>query len=117
MIGKSDGRTPEERIAVDERCVKAEAVSNESLLSQRFGLLFRVCADCGEKITWNSLQFAVDLEFIDNAFDLLHGQLPSAPESLCLLLAHSGCEFLETGVGHEGNMGGCMGGFARADAF
>ena len=94
------------------RLLAMRASSRSDLVS-----FFRVCADCGEKITWNSLQFAIDLEFIDNAFDLLHGQLPSAPESLCLFLAHSGCEFLEPGVGYEGNMGGCMGGFARANAF
>ena len=57
------------------------------------------------------------MEFIDDAFDLLHGQLSSAPESLGLLLADPRSQFLEPGVGHEGDMSGCMGGFSRGNAF
>ena len=116
-LGNLTGWTPEEGIAVNERCVKAEAVSDQSVLSKRFGFFFRVCADCSEEVAWDPLQFAVDVEFIDNAFDLLHGQLSSAPESLCLLLADARSQFLKPGVGHEGDMSGCMGGFSRANAF
>ena len=117
LVGKSDGGTPEEGIAVNERRVKAKAVSDQSVLAKRFGFFFRVCVDCSEEVAWDPLQFAVDLEVIDNAFDLLHGQLSGAPKGLCLLLADARSQFVEPGVGHEGGMSGCMGGFSRAHAF
>lgn len=116
LIGKSHSRTPKEGIALDERCIEAEAVGDESVLSKGLGFLLRVCTDCREEVAWDSLQFAIDVEFIDDAFDLLHGQLASAPESLCLLLAQTGNEFLEPCVGYQRNMGGCMGGLSRANA-
>jgi hypothetical protein len=115
LIGKSHSRTPKEGIALNERCIKPEAVGDESVLSKRLGFFFRVCADCCKEIARDSLQFAIDVEFIDDAFDLLHGKLASAPESLCLLLAHAGSEFLEPGVGYQREMGGCMGGLSRAN--
>src|SRR6476620_6972544 len=117
LIGKSHGRTPEEGIALNKRCIETEAVGDESVLSKRLGLFFRICADCREEVAWDSLQFAIDLQLSDNAFDLLHGQLAGAPKRLCLLLTYAGSQFLESGVGYQRNMGGCMGGFSRADAF